>query len=111
MISPFYLCPFQIYLSEDTEINLTQLDETSLVSLKFFLGGFGDARHLYASLSDLHDQADGLPEIIQKNLKVLFCVNNIKAHPVAKIFVMLSALRKLSEYSYYEIKNEINAAR
>ena len=68
MISPFYLCPFQIYLSEDTEINLTQLDETSLVSLKFFLGGFGDARHLYASLSDLHDQADGLPEIIQKNL-------------------------------------------
>ena len=96
---------------ENTEINLTNFDETSLASLNFLLGGFGDARHLYASLTDLHTQAETLSERNRKNLKVLFCVNDIKAHQVAKMFIMLSALRKLSQFNNYEIKNDIHASR
>ena len=45
----------------EIEDKSTRIDLNQQQSLKFFMGGFGDARHFYTSLIDLHEKAKNLP--------------------------------------------------
>ena len=101
------------YIVEDTStrINLNELNSDELSSLRFFFGGFGDARHIYASLIDLHSQAVLLPTEKQQLAKVSFVVNDIKPHPMAKLMVIFSVLRKLSAYDYAQIGSDYEATK
>jgi hypothetical protein len=43
-----------------SRINLNNLGKEELSSLRFFFGGFGDARHIFASLIDLNQEVQKL---------------------------------------------------
>jgi hypothetical protein len=88
---------------DPTRIDLAKLDDESLGSLRFILGGFGDARHLFTSLIDLNRQFDSLSAEKQDKLQVKFLMNDIKAQPFAKLLINLAAMRKLSEHDLDKI--------
>ena len=94
-----------------TRINLKKLDVEDLSSLRFFFGGFGDARHIYASLIDFHTQALKLSSSKQKYLKFTLVVNDIKPHTFAKLLIMFSALRSLSKYNLDQIGQDYEATK
>ena len=96
---------------KETKIDLAKLDDKSLRSLKFFFGGFGDARHLFASMIDLSNQSSILNKKKKELLNVSFVVNDIKPHAVAKMLIMFSALRNLNNYSQKQIETDVKAAR
>ncbi len=83
----------------------------SLGSLRFFFGGFGDARHLFTTLIDLHAQVLSLLKEKQSQLNVVFVLNDIKPHAVAKLLIMLAALRKFSQYDAKQIGNFVEATK
>jgi hypothetical protein len=84
----------------------TRIDLNQQQSLKFFMGGFGDARHFYTSLIDLHEKAQTLPAQKQNNLSVFFLLNDIKPHALARVLIILSLLRKLAEFKHEQIGAE-----
>ena len=96
---------------KETKIDLNKLDDKSLGSLNFFFGGFGDARHLFASIVDLNNQSLKLNKKKKELFNVNFAVNDIKPHAVAKLLIMLSAFRNLSNYNRKQIETDVNAAR
>jgi hypothetical protein len=79
--------------------------------LKFFFGGFGDARHVFSTLIDIHTQAITLSEKQQKHLKISLAVNDIKPHPLAKLLIIIAASRKLSEFELNDIGSNVEATK
>ena len=55
---------------KETKLKLDEMEASKLSELRFLLGGFGDARHLYASLIDLNQQFEKLDVEKQKNVKI-----------------------------------------
>lgn len=96
---------------ETSQLKLDQLNKEELSSLRFFMGGFGDARHLFASLLDLHKKKTHLPEETQSHLFITFVLNDIKPHPTAKLLIVISALKKLESFESNEIEVEPDAAK
>jgi hypothetical protein len=85
------------------------MDESSLNSLRFFMGGFGDARHFFASILDLDEQSSLLSPSKLAHLHAHFILNDIKPQAIGKLLIMLSALRKLNDHK--EITTDQAAAR
>ena len=80
--------------------------------MKFFFGGFGDARHVFSTLIDIHTQAVlNLSVKQQKHLKISLVVNDIKPHPLAKFLIIIAASRKLSEFEYNDIGSNVEATK
>ena len=75
------------------------------------MGGFGDARHLFASLLDLHQKQTDLPKEKQSHLFTTFVLNDIKPHPTAKLLILISALQKLERFEASEIEVEPEATK
>jgi len=94
-----------------SRINLNNLGKEELSSLRFFFGGFGDARHIFASLIDLNQEVQKLSIEKQDSVQVTFVVNDIKPHALAKLLIILVALRKLSKFEYDQIGKELKATR
>jgi uncharacterized membrane protein YwzB len=94
-----------------SKINLNTLGKEELSTLRFFFGGFGDARHIFASFIDLNHEVQKLSIEKQDSVKVTFVVNDIKPHALAKLLIILVALRKLNEFEYDQIGKEIKATR
>ena len=94
-----------------SRINLSNLGKEELSSLRFFFGGFGDARLIFASLIDLNQEVKKLSIEKQDSVKVAFVVNDIKPHALAKLLIILVALRKLSKFEYDQIGKELKATR
>ena len=92
-------------------INLCDLNEKELSSLRFFFGGFGDARHVFLTFIDIHRQVIELSNEKQKYLKFSLVVNDIKPHPLAKFLILIVALRKLSEFDYEQIGSNYEATK
>ncbi|KAJ3096287.1 hypothetical protein HDU97_006045 [Phlyctochytrium planicorne] len=81
-------------------------DETAVSAKKLltepfsvFLGGVGDARHLYVSLVDVHNKAKTAPkkQRMGKRLKVHFVLNDIQASALARDVFILVCLWKLKD--------------
>jgi hypothetical protein len=80
-------------------------------SLRFFFGGFGDARHVFASIIDFYEKLLPLPLEKQNKIRAQFVLNDIKAHPLAKQLIIFSALRKLAEFKYEQIGVDYEATK
>ena len=82
------------------------MNDEDLSCLRFFLGGFGDARHLLASLIDLHAQAIELSDEKRSRLHVTFMLNDIKIHAVSKLCLLLSSLERLAKFERSQLLEE-----
>ena len=87
------------------------MEASKLSELRFLLGGFGDARHLYASLIDLNQQFEKLDVEKQKNVKAYFLLNDINACAVAKLIIMFACLRKLNDIDYNKIERDLETTK
>lgn len=94
-----------------TQIQLDKLDDASLGHLRFFMGGYGDARHFYTSLLDLDQQASRLSSQKITHLHANFTLNDIKPQCAARLLIMLSVLRRLKEHKFDDIATDPKAAR
>lgn len=96
---------------DSTRLDLIHMSPDELANINFFFGGSGDCRHIYTTLIDLHKQCLQLPLKKQNQVKCSFVINDLKPHPMAKMLIMLSALRKLSEFDYEAIGKEVEATK
>ena len=75
------------------------------------MSGFGDARHIYSSLIDLHQQVELLSNDEKNKVQVSFVLNDIKPHPLAKLLIMINAFDKLANFEYDQIGSEYEATK
>ncbi len=85
------------------------MSSEELASINIFFGGSGDCRHVYTTIEDLYRQLIKLPVKKQKTVKSLFVVNDLKPHALAKMLIILKALRKLGDFEIEQIGKDVEA--
>uniref|UniRef100_A0A7S2ULC9 DUF4470 domain-containing protein n=1 Tax=Attheya septentrionalis TaxID=420275 RepID=A0A7S2ULC9_9STRA len=95
-------------------MKLSELPDSDLSSFALLFGGVGDARHVFATLCDVHKQWSGLNETKKKKFRLHIALNDVVPTVLARDTLMFALLAKLGqlapEYSSIFASNRQNEA-
>ncbi|KAJ7110686.1 hypothetical protein C8R44DRAFT_883805 [Mycena epipterygia] len=84
-----------MWVDNKDSIDLTSFAANQLLTLAFFFGGVGDARHVFGTLISLHDTSYRLNENQRDALNVHITLLDIKEHALARDLVVMFLLSKI----------------